>query len=452
MKLLLACFLSMLLLQTVGQSGISIQGRISDFDSEIAIADCYVQLINLPFAANSDKQGNFKILSSQPLDSVSIIFTKLNYVSQTILVVVNDEQKKAGVVRLNIQLKFESFQLPEISINATPDTVWGSTALNVADFAFIGKNLLLLTYVQEERWKRQEESKTTLFQQCQLILLDSAHHETMRCSVPEEALKFYVDYLGEIFLLCRRSTFYVVFNDDEIRLEKMDKEQFNHAILPVVDTIGALTYFSNYNADYPAFEYMIYNSADSSVKTFRYMIDEEMMKMFRSEYKYLDPKGKLEALRFEINTGIDKEIVAAYMNGFQNTYYYEALNTPLLLVNDTLVIFDHHHDKLFRFDSNGQSIDSVLIQYHKVKRPDKWGEKITKDKQTQKIYTSYMRNGITFIREINTTSGNVGATIRLQNKYVENLRITDGYVYYIYRPFESSQKRFLYKEHIAEGS
>ncbi len=452
MKFHLTLFCVLLLINAASQSGITIRGRISDVDSGQAIEDCYVQLQNMPYATNSDKQGYFKIECPQRIDSLNLTFEKFNYITQIKQVVLNENQKKTGEITLNIQLKFESFQLPEINIRSTPDTVWSSNTVNVADFAFSGKNLLLLTYVQELRWKKHDKSKTTMFQQCELILVDSSRSEFAKCRVPEEAIKFYVDYLGEIFLQCRKTTFYVSINGDSIVLEKIDAEQFNHAILPVVDTIGPLTYFSNYNADYPAFEYMIYDKADSSVKTFRYMVDEEMMKMFRSEYKYLDSRGKLEALRFEINTGIDKEIIAAYMNGFQNTYYYEALNTPLLLVNDTLVIFDHHHDKLYRFDSRGQSIDSALIQYHKVKRPDRWGEKITKDKRTERIYTSYTRNGITYIREINTSNGHVGASFRLQNKYVDKIRISGGYVYYIYRPYESAQKRFLYKEHVGNGS
>lgn len=432
-----------------GQTELHIIGKVTDSATNLPIENCFVSIDGTLCAGNTDVRGRYDINCPILTDSIKITCNISNYKSATIIKIRNSKKKSSEKIQVDFKLTFESYMLPEMNVSGAPQTVWSSDQLNVADFAFVGKNLLLLTYEKEERWKKQEESKITLLQGCQLILLDENNKEVLRTSVPEVSINFYVNYLNEVFLRCRQSIFHIRLNDDKIVLEKIPEEDFRKGIQPIIDTCGPLTCFSNYNADYPAFEYMIFNAIDSSYKTFRYMIDEKMMEMFRSEYKYLDTRGKLEAFTFEVNTGIDKEIIAAYMNGFQNTPYYEPLNTPLIRCNDTLIIFDHHHDKMIQFDWNGQALDSVLIQYHKTLRPERWDEKILKDRKTQKIYTSFRKQGITYIREINKQNGEVSAGQKLSYKYVENVRVSDDSVYYVYRPFESSQNRFLYKELIA---
>ncbi len=432
-----------------GQNEMQITGKVTDAATNLPIENCFVLIEGTLCAANTDINGRYEITCSLITDTLKISCTISNYKSATIIKIMSTKKKSPKKIQVDFKLSFESYMLPEMNVSGAPQTVWGSDQLNVADFAFIGKNLLLLTYEKEERWKKQEESKITLLQECLLILLDENKKEIMRKAVPEISIDFYVDYLNEVFLRCRQSIFHIRIEEDKMILEKIQEDDFRKGIRPVIDTCGSLTCFSSYDADYPAFEYMIFNAADSSYKTFRYMIDEKMMEMFRSEYKYLDTRGKLEAFTFEVNTGIDKEIIAAYMNGFQNTPYYEPLNTPLIRCNDTLIIFDHHHDKMIHFDWKGQALDSVLIQYHKTLRPERWDEKILKDRKTQKIYTTFRKQGITYIREINKQNGEVSAGQKLSFKYIDNLRIAGDHIYYVYRPFESSQNRFLYKEIIA---
>jgi hypothetical protein len=442
-------FLCMVIgVHSIAQTTIVISGIATDKLSHQPLEGCYIQIEGTACATNSLKTGEYEIRCSLDVDSIRLTCSLPNYASASVVqrIAVNSQFKFKLIV--DFELEFESYLLPEINVSSTPEVVWSSDELNVADFAFIDRNILLLTYKQEERWKKQEESKLTLLQDCALIFVDSNHKEMMRASVPEIAIDFYVDYLNEVFLRCRHSIFHVRIDESKITLEKIADESFKRSIKPVIDTLGKMTCFSNYNEEYPAFEYMLFNAEDSSHKTFRCMIDENMMEMFRSEYKYLDPRGKLEAFRFEVNTGIDKEIIAAYMNGFQNTHYYEPLNTPLVTCNDTLIIFDHHHDKMIHFDWNGQKLDSALISYHKSARPERWDEKILKDHLTQKIYTTFRKSGITYLREINKKSGAVTTGQKLTYKYVEHIRISNGYMYYVYRPFESAQNRFLYKEFI----
>jgi len=91
------------------------------------------------------------------------------------------------------------------------------------------------------------------------------------------------------------------------------------------------------------------------------------------------------------------------------------------------------------------------MNYNQAPKGEKWEQPIIKDKLEELIYAIYNGAGYTYVRQIKYRSGLIGKTTKLKFRFIENIKIEKGYVYYIYRPFESSQKRFLYKEKLAKG-
>jgi hypothetical protein len=447
-----ACYILLLsLLATTlsfAQTTWTVHGRITDHESGMPISGVYISAENAKCAATSDKNGEYKLRCTASRDSLLLEFRAMNYRREVRTVRKQIAQGNAVSSALDVILQFQPVELPTVDISTGPHTVWGSEQLNVADYAFLNNGMLLLTYEKELMWKTQEDAKRTYFTGCRIVLLDKDGIELSRKLIGETCEDLYTGYLGEVFLRTRYNVYHLSIYESYVLMNKMDKKDFEKGILTVIDTISYHTYFSNYDETFPAFQYMIFNRKDSSHYTFREVIDEEMMRMFRSEYKYLDGRGKVEALNYELRTGVDKEIVAAYMRGFQHSNYYEKLNAPLLVSNDTLLLFDHHHNKLLRFDWKGQVLDSIAIEYHKMQRPDKWSETLFKDKATQHIYTTSVKHGATNIYQINTTTGKKRHVKQLVHRYASNIRIHDGWVYYVYRPFEDIQNRYLYKEQL----
>jgi hypothetical protein len=136
------------------------------------------------------------------------------------------------------------------------------------------------------------------------------------------------------------------------------------------------------------------------------------------------------------------------MSGFTRSMYYEPLYAPLFVMKDTICIFDHHSDFLFHYTKNNQLIDSVAINYH---HPDKWKEwkrKLLVDDEEAAVYAYFSKDGHHYLKKINYQSGKITLTYHLQNHSADKLKIRGGYVYYIYRPFGSTQEKFLYRERI----
>ena len=73
---------------------------------------------------------------------------------------------------------------------------------------------------------------------------------------------------------------------------------------------------------------------------------------------------------------------------------------------------------------------------------------MTQDLINDEIYGVFNRFGFTYIKPINLNTGATDGVFKLYYRYVEKIIVSDNYVYYTYRPFESTQKKFIYREKI----
>ncbi len=329
-----------------------------------------------------------------------------------------------------------------------PEVVFGSDVWNVGDFVWDDNgDLVMLIYDSEERWKRQEDAKRTLFNGVKLLRMKSdtiQHQKEYRMyPIPGLAEGFYDQFPGEIIV--KGYNQYFMLRVDQLFI--LPDSVMKREIMPVVDTLGNADFvMSDFQASYPAFDYYIAN--ENKWMSIHHLEDEKEMELFRSEFKYLGPKEKVEAYQFQLDTGVDKEIIAAYMRGFPQSHYHTELNAPLLILGDTITILDHLHSKCFRFDKKGLPVDEKKIEYHHLKGMGKWLGKIYKDPASQHIYTAYLKAGKVTLFEIDLRNSSQKKVLELTHPYVDRIRIRDRQIFYIYRPFESSQKRYLYSEKI----
>ena len=126
--------------------------------------------------------------------------------------------------------------------------------------------------------------------------------------------------------------------------------------------------------------------------------------------------------------------------------YYEPLYAPLFVNKDTILIFDHYSDQLMKISSRFEKLDSIPISYHKDKDKKNWEQPILKDKDENKLYSLFLKHGYYFLKQIYLNDGSTLVSFKLNYRYVENVKVENGYAYYIYRPYESSQKKYLYRE------
>ena len=149
------------------------------------------------------------------------------------------------------------------------------------------------------------------------------------------------------------------------------------------------------------------------------------------------------AMDLEIETGIDREIIAGYMTEFHRDPYFDAPYAPLFVVNDTLCVFDHFKERVRRFTKELRPIDEVPITYHQDRD---WRSCLLLDQATGAVYAVFARGVKAWLRRVDTSTGDLGPVQAMTFRFPEDIQVHDGYIYYVYRPFGSLQRRTLYRE------
>ena len=326
--------------------------------------------------------------------------------------------------------------LDEFSVIANKiDTVYGSDRFSVEDFEMVNDGqMLLLSY------------EKTLRKESKILLLDKNQQLLHTHVVPGQSIRLFKDYSGQSYVITIDKVFQInVSNINRIELNAINNDVFYDYCYRIIDTISDDYLYSNFNELYPAIKFYSSSKIDSTHSIIKEVKDDFMMELYRAQYKYVSGRDKLWAYRKEQQTGIDKEIwVGASV--FTNDILYKPIYAPLFVKNDSIYLFDHYQNYIYSYNSAIELLDSIPITYHLKSKNEKWSQPLIQDEKEKDIFVLFNSGGFYIIKKID--KGKVNRGFKLTNRYVENMKIYDGYVYYVYRPYESIQKKFIYKEKI----
>jgi hypothetical protein len=334
-------------------------------------------------------------------------------------------------------LSYKGKTLNSVTVKAPgiPDTVFESKRLSVADFELLKNGQMVLLAYPKQLKKGSE------------LLLYNGVEVVNTFSVPGIAEELVRDYRGNPHVLCKDNVYGLYVSNSQIGISTLDKAYYLKYLAPIVDTNYSKMFFSNFSKDYPAFDYYAFDQFDSTYSKIIEIEDELMMELYRSEYKWVDVRTKLWAKNKEYETGIDAEIWVG-ANYFTQSLYYKELYAPMFVKNDTVFVFDYYKDKLFKFDAAGNRLDSVAIYHHYQPKTTGWKKQLIQDQATGEVYAVFDIAGFTYLGLVNLQTGEIKEKVKLEFRYIDKIAIQDNFVYYIYRPFESTQKKFLYKERL----
>lgn len=386
---------------------------------------------------HSNFSGRYAILLDRKA-GVILDFHHPGFEHRSITITGNMLNENPGdTIRIDLVMQPKVNELKAVEIRSGPDTVFGNWKFFVEDFMFADNGrMVLLTFE-----KTLKESK--------VLLVDEQQKVLSSFDVPCEAKEFYRDYQGNINVICVDSAFRVkIVPPSQVILLALPYRDFCDQMLPCVDTLGGCILFSNYVEQYPAFSYFSFNPADTSFRKLRQVVDGPLLAQYNWEFDYLKPKDRLYARKMELYTGIDKRVIAATMTGFPNSIYYTPLYAPMFVKGDTICVFDHYADTLFLYNKKMQLVGANKIDYHHPKNWKEWDRQLHQDEITGEIYARFEKGGYYTLKKIDISTGKIVGEYKIENPWVKHIRIRNGEVYYIYRPKESIQTKFLYREHL----
>lgn len=416
------------------QNTITIYGKITEELTNRPIEGATIKILNSNYGTSTKANGMFYAIIPNK-KHISILFSHINFTKRVKEITTEEHQDSIFV---SVSLLPANTIIDTISVLGTykPDTLVGSPNYSIYDFDFYEDKYMLLTSIKS-------------LEKAELKLADVNGKILTSYIVPKEggeAKEFYKDYMGFTNLICKNIIYRINMYHDRFVLIPLDVEDVNSFIKPIIDTINGKLIFTDYWKDYPLFNYFSYNEKDSTKKVVHSVEDTELMHAYNFEYYSLKPSEKLEARRLAMDLKTDKHIIASLMSGFTHSMFYQPLYAPLYVINDTISVFDHYKDKLFHINKNGVKMDSISISYNHPKNWKEWKHMMLKDDIENFVYALYAKNGHKYIKRISTQTGKELGKYTLQFHSADKLKIHDGYVYYIYRPFESTQQKFFYRE------
>lgn len=413
------------------QERIVVMGEITDYETGEIIENVHIKVNQRNIVTKSNTKGIYKI-TLQKRKRITLVFSHISYHLDY-----EPIDTKKDTVILNVRLKKKIESLPEFNVGeeGKPIAVFRSTKINIADYEFYEDKFLFLVY--GKRLNKDSE----------IYLVDEKETIISKHFVPGEPVELYTDYLGNVNLICKRAIYRVGVQNDKVSIYELPMEEFNQLIKPIVDTLEGSIIFSDFLRQFPRFKYYAFNPEDTTVSVIKEVIHKDMDWKYNFEYHFLSNAEKQFAKRMAKRLkGYDKFDVAASMTGFSNDFLYETVYAPLFVINDTINIFDHYENKIWKFVEDTIEASDVPFNYHKPKKKSSWKRQLIMDEVNGKIYAVFLINGYYYLKEIDSSSGKIISEKKLTFQYVSKLKIKNGYIYYTYKPKQTLQKKFLYKE------
>jgi hypothetical protein len=345
--------------------------------------------------------------------------------------------KRGDTTRLKVFLVRQQYMLPEFQAfdKKEPERVFHTGLHYVHDFEIEENRLLLISFTQNLR----KDPRLTL---CDL-------NETILDEIPlsSKPQALYRDFAGRIFVEYEYKVELVEINNDQLRTKEVDASQYHLNLKPCRDSVSQNILFSDQIWFLPRFNYMAYDTQDSLVFLLREVVHQKVNHMMRWTYYEMKIDDQRKARQIADHfPELDKQEVAGLMSGFHNSIFYEQPYVPLFVQKDTILIFDHCSDYIYRYSPSLETIDSIAIDYHKPQKRWTWKDQVYFDEPNNAFYGLFRENGYSYLKQLDLNEGNTLVENKLQNQFVEKIRVHDGYAYYIYKPANSPVKPFIYRE------
>ncbi|MGB0914933.1 MAG: hypothetical protein ACPGVI_02625 [Crocinitomicaceae bacterium] len=440
--LLLCLIFHSVLLYSQQEDEIVIVYRVSDkVGNDIQNVNLSVVQGDSVFEIFTDVRG-LAICRVKKYGELESTFRHVNYSKLTTIEEIY-ENTRLDTLRFNVILNsMKSLDLAEVKVSApgVPEIVFSSKRLSVQDFELVDSdNIILLAYPKQ------------LKKGSELLLYDGIGEVKHSIQIKGATIELTRDYEGHIYLIQPNGCKRIIVNNNSLELIDLSLFYYRRFIEPIIATSNNKMFFTTYDALYPEFDYYFFDVIDSSYQKFASVSDTDMLEMYRAEYRFAnmyDPieiRQKLNAKQFELDTGIDAEQYYGRMH-FTRTQYYKAPFGPMYQVGDSLFLFDYHSDTMKVFNSNGRLKRKHLITHDYNERRSGWQKALIQDRVTDEVYALFEKEGFQLLRKINLKDGSLSESIKLNHRFTESIQVFNGFIYYVYRPFESYQKKYFWRE------
>jgi len=382
------------------QKNFTISGSIFDSLTLEPVANVEVVISGFTDKAYSDEDGFFTLIV--PAKSCEVELHCISYNPKKYVL------NSAAPVKLYINQRSYNLSSVEISANRPKDLMPG-ISYQIMDYEFFGENIILLAYEKQS------------FLAPKLLLINN-NGDTLSAVDVQKPLKLCRDFDDKVYFMSKTTSFEINADNDRITLcNPVNNEDFEKINNSIVGHDGNNYYLRQYLNNDQVLNYYNYDERNDQLGCFRTITDMETIQRNRWG-AYFD--GKEEDIRF------------------QQLIMNRALYAPLVKLQDTILLFNFLQSKLEKYSLTSDTISEVTIDFHRSKS---FSDDLFIDQLQSKVYTLFMKNGISQIKEISTVNGVVVQTIDIPDfVFIEKIKINNGTLYFLYKSKDLFEYKKLY--------
>ncbi|MFN6176230.1 MAG: carboxypeptidase regulatory-like domain-containing protein [Flavobacteriales bacterium] len=438
---ILSCLLAIVLCnKTADAQERLLHGRVLDALDDRPVAGAHITLGGEGPVTTSDPDGRFSLVLGE-CSPCSLVVSHVSYETLT-KQVADHREAESGPWVLRLQRKVVELGVVDVRRPA-PEVVFQRTDLHVGDYLVNDEGLWVLVYEQKRLWHSEQEAGATVYRGGRLYLLDTLFQERSSVRLPGEVSALHADHALRPVVEGRTMGWYAQQQGDGLALQPVELATLRKAVLPWTDSIHDLLLGNNLNAEYPAFDHIAYDPKRDSALLVCSVVDEFLLELFRSQYKYMSGRDKVIASDIALRTGLEREVVAGFMTGFSHDLYYRVPYAPLFVVHDTLRVFDHYRERIRPFTASLEPLADVPLTHHNERH---WKQRLLHDVHDDRIYALFAQGVRCWLREVDVRTGALGPVRMLTHASPEEVQVHAGHAYYVYRVSGSLQTRTLYRE------
>jgi hypothetical protein len=402
----------------------------------------------------TDESGNFYFQVAYQPESLNVRY--LGYFSRRI--VLTPSNFVAGSARLEIELSPQQVQLSEVQIGATKEARLYEEDYQhtLLDYTFAGENILALVLAKKRTY---------------LELWDDSGRRLTQLQLGNGAQRLHESCLGGYHAVgpdfCHEIS---IFEQTIDTFPAYDSRQFWGLLEPCVAYSDDYFYFRQYGLFEKSVIYYYLDPKGHKVpliqvedKTGEELMKEAYVKLVYNQPLMMhDPFGPTPSIS-DFGFGA-VETSAVYSELYHPDALLKQVETPdqmahftwmellredtvyvpILNMNDTLLLFDHVNDQLYRFEAPFKNTRVVPIQYHREKD---WARLLLKDEVLGQVYGMFSNSKTTVLKRIDVDNGEVQAVFSLPEVHLiaHHFKVRNGYLYYIGQPDIRVPNQTLFK-------
>ena len=412
-------------------------GKVLDQATKLPINNVNFSVDNTTVGTVSDKKGDFSFY----LDTIPSILT-ISHVGYATKKVILD----TATYKMTMYLLPYVQMLKEVVISATPhELIFKDEHYAVLDYEIDSGFVYLLVY-------RYRFSKSELI--CRTPGGDTIAKSGLLHFVPRKLL---CDCIGYLHVLSDDTAYQVYRQGSDLHMiHPVTNKKYDEILSDCVASSGDLLFFKR-ETDYGlGTEFYTINSKDRTKKLITQFRDEKKVKMLKRnpEDAWMlrsasqpDKNGD----KMSESPGISLSSRDAFREySWVRKIQYPPIKSFLYRIGEFICVFNIPNNQMEFFDLDGNYSYKLQLKAEKAGE-GKWTHDIIIDEFNLKVYTTFLKNGVVSLFEIDLNTGELIKKMSVFHFFPQKLKIYDNYIYYLYDDPASPDNKMLFRQLLHQG-